>query len=565
MLSLLQAEEIRNAVVEYLKATYNFDDKNVEQAFEDFLYAKRGVNTKKDAANYRDGMFKGPYIQIRLPFEQIDNSINLADVLTIAPNFAPYQHQYQAFKRLSTQNNKPQPVILTTGTGSGKTESFLYPLLDYCYKNMNRPGIKAVILYPMNALATDQARRLAQAIYNYQNSAGEHVLRGNIRAGLFIGEGRNKAKDRPTRMEEQRIIEDRQTLLQSPPDILLTNFKMLDYSLLQAQYHPLWKYNYTDSSLFKFIVLDELHTYDGAKGSDVASLIRRLKLKLNIGNDQLVPVGTSATMAGGADGKNELVKFFSLIFAIDVDSSAVIEEKRQDPELFFDETLEEPVFDLGKINQCDFFEADEYESYVERQLSLWGYSPQPDVLLTQLKKNRWLFHLVDLASKGVVELDETTTYWLSRCFLAGKVTYQQGFRLLQSLTGILYYAKEQSGSQYTPFVFFQTSYWVRSLHRILKKMQPGPVFAWQSDLNPNEKIKALPPYYCRDCGGSGWLGLKKEGNDYLEDDLTKIRTLFMAERQNKNVYFIKKNSRTNVPSYLTLLIKPSTNQIPISV
>jgi len=538
MLSLLQAEEIRNAVVEYLKATYNFDDKKVEQAFEDFLYSKR------------HGMFKGPYIQIRLPFEPIDKAErdSIGHVLTIAPNFLPYRHQYEAFKRLTTQNNQPQPVILTTGTGSGKTESFLYPLLDYCYKNIGKPGIKAVILYPMNALATDQARRLAQAIHHYKSPSGEYVLRDKIRAGLFIGEGRNKAKDRPTRMEEQRIIEDRDTLIQAPPDIILTNFKMLDYSLMIARYHNLWKYNYAAPDLLKFIVLDELHTYDGAKGSDVASLIRRLKLKLNIGNDQLVPVGTSATMAGGDEGKEELVKFFSLIFGIDVDSSAVIEEKRIEPEMFFDEALEEPAFDLGKINQCDFYEADEYETYVERQLNLWGYSNEPEVLLNQLKKNKWLLQLVELTSKGVVELEETTTYWITRCFTEGTLTYHEGFKLLQSLTGILSYAKEQSGNRYTPFVFFQTSYWIRSLHRTLKKMQPYPLFAWQSDLNPNEKIKSLPPYYCRDCGGSGWLAIKKEGNDYLENDLTKIRTLFMAERQNKNVYFISSLEGQSVTS-----------------
>jgi DEAD/DEAH box helicase domain-containing protein len=526
MLSLLQAAEIKNAVVEYLKATYNFDDKKVEQAFEDFLY------------NKRNGMFKGPYIQIRLPFERIDKEVNFADVLKIHPNFPPYLHQYEAFKRLTTQNNNPQPVILTTGTGSGKTESFLYPLLDYCYKNIGKPGIKAIILYPMNALATDQARRLADTIFNYKNSNGEYPLRNKIRAGLFIGEGKQKGKDRPTRMEEQRIIEDRDTLIQSPPDIILTNFKMLDFSLLLAKYNDLWKYNYADSSLVKYIVLDELHTYDGAKGSDVASLIRRLKLKLNIDNDQLVPVGTSATMAGGDEGKEELVKFFSLIFGTVVDKTAVIEEQRLHPEIFFDESPIAPIFNVDKIKACDFYEDDEYESYVNRQLDVWGYSKDQVVLLQQLKKNKWLLELVLLTSKAVVDLEETTKFWIRRCFSDGAISYTDGFKLIQSLTSILSYAKEQSGTQYFPFVYFQTSYWLRSLHRVLKKLQPSPLFAWQSDLNPNEKIKSLPPYYCRDCGGNGWLGIRKADNDYLEDDLTNTRSSFIAERQNKNVYFI---------------------------
>lgn len=526
MLSLLQAEEIKNAVVEYLKATYNFDDKNVEQAFGDFLY------------NKRHGMFKGPYIQIRLPFERVEKDVDLDEVMTIRPNFPPYLHQYEAFKRLSTQNNEPKPVILTTGTGSGKTESFLYPILDYCFNNMGRPGIKAIILYPMNALATDQARRLAEAIYNYKDSNGEYVLKDKIRAGLFIGEGKQKGKDRATRMEPQRIIEDRETLRQSPPDIILTNFKMLDFSLMQARFHDLWKYNFADRTLLKYIVLDELHTYDGAKGSDVANLIRRLKLKLSIENNELVPVGTSATMGGGDHGKEELVKFFSLIFGIQVDKDAVIEEKRQQPELFFDETLVVPTFNLNRIQECDFYETDEYETYIDRQLNVWGYSRDHEKLLTELKTNKWLLELVILASRGVVELEETVRFWINRCFPASTVSYDQGLKLLQSLTGILSFAKEQSGSKYFPFVFFQTSYWIRSLHRVLKKIQPNPLFAWETDLNPNEKIKSLPPYYCRDCGGSGWLGIKKEHNDYIEGDLRKTRLQFIADRQNKNLYFL---------------------------
>ncbi len=526
MLSLIQAEEIKSAVVEYLKATYNFDDKKLEQAFEDFLY------------NKRTGMFKGPYIQIRLPFEQVDKDLNLDDVLTIQPAFKPYLHQYEAFKRLSTRNNDPKPVILTTGTGSGKTESFLFPLLDYCYQNMGKPGIKAIILYPMNALATDQARRLAKEIYNFKDSNGEFVLRDKIRAGLFIGEGKAKGKNRPTRMEEERIIEDRDTLLQSPPDILLTNFKMLDFSLMQARFNSLWKQNYQDTSLLKFIVLDELHTYDGAKGSDVANLIRRLKLKLSLDNNQLVPVGTSATMAGGDEGKKELVKFFSLIFGIDVDKNAVIEESRKHPELFFAESLAIPSFDLTQINQCNFQETDEYDTYIERQLLLWDYSKDQSLLIEQLKKNRWLFELVMLSSKGVVELEETIKCWINKCFPDGSVDYSTGFKLVQSLTGILSYCKELSGTRYFPFVYFQTSYWLRSLHRILKKMQPSPLFVWETDLNPNDKLKSLPPYYCRDCGGTGWLGIKKEKNEHLENDLARTRQLFIADSQNKNLYFI---------------------------
>ena len=272
MLPLLQAEEIKQSVVEYLKATFSFSNKKLERSFEDFLLDKR------------KGMFKGPYLQFRLPFNKHEDKEALKSTLFIQPPFDPYEHQFEAFKKLTTFNGHiPEPVILTTGTGSGKTESFLFPILDYCYQHRNQPGIKAIILYPMNALATDQARRLAELIHSYVDDTGNTILRDQIRAGLFIGEGRDKKKaNRATRMGEIHIIEDRDTLVQSPPDILFTNFKMLDFSLLQARFHGIWKYNLQDPELLKYLVLDELHTYDGAKGSDVANLVRRLKLKLNL-------------------------------------------------------------------------------------------------------------------------------------------------------------------------------------------------------------------------------------------------------------------------------------------
>ena len=76
-------------------------------------------------------------------------------------------------------------------------------------------------------------------------------------------------------MEEDGIIESRDTILANPPDILLTNFKMLDMGIMKAEFNNLWTYNTADPNILQFLVLDELHTYDGAQGTDVANLIRR--------------------------------------------------------------------------------------------------------------------------------------------------------------------------------------------------------------------------------------------------------------------------------------------------
>src|SRR5690606_29698208 len=112
-----------------------------------------------------DGMFRGPYARTRLPYAAAEN---WDGILGWLPDwFTPYHHQAQAFARLTSwrdgQPRTPEPTLVVTGTGSGKTESFLYPILDHCRRD-TRPGIKALILYPMNALANDQAARLATLI-----------------------------------------------------------------------------------------------------------------------------------------------------------------------------------------------------------------------------------------------------------------------------------------------------------------------------------------------------------------------------------------------------------------
>src|SRR5574344_2164742 len=176
MLPLHQAYEVRTAVLEYIKATFHFKDTEVGKAFYHFV------------EDEKNGLFKGPYISLKTPFVKAKEDETIP--LDIKPNFQPHQHQIESFRRLTTHDgHRPQPTLLTTGTGSGKTECFLYPVLDYVYQ-MNKyelhQGVKVIIMYPMNALASDQAKRLAEAIWGTEEN---HPLRDKVTAGLFIGEG----------------------------------------------------------------------------------------------------------------------------------------------------------------------------------------------------------------------------------------------------------------------------------------------------------------------------------------------------------------------------------------
>ena len=272
MLPLQQAYEVRESIFEYIRATYRFKDRDVSDAFYKFI------------EDPKHGMIKGPFVSLKTPFISAKKDTPIP--LDISPSFPPYQHQLESFARLTTKDgHKPENTLLTTGTGSGKTECFQFPVLDYCWRNRLFRGIKAIILYPMNALATDQAGRLAKAIYN------DSRLNGQVTVGLFIGRGKETTA-LSTKMDEKHVIEDPEKILDNPPDILLTNFKMLDYGLMRSRYQRLWDNNKGEkNTLLKYLVLDELHTYDGAQGTDVANLIRRLKLKLHLPKGHLCCVG----------------------------------------------------------------------------------------------------------------------------------------------------------------------------------------------------------------------------------------------------------------------------------
>ncbi|MEI6259921.1 MAG: DEAD/DEAH box helicase [Deltaproteobacteria bacterium] len=127
-------------------------------------------------------------------------------------------------------------------------------------------------------------------------------------------------------MTKERLISDKHTIRLSPPDILLTNYKMLDYLLIRPDDRPLWLHNSPDT--LRFLVVDELHTFDGAQGSDLGCLIRRLKARLATSKDYLCCVGTSATL-GNQEEQRDLLEYASTVFGEKFANGSIISESRQ--------------------------------------------------------------------------------------------------------------------------------------------------------------------------------------------------------------------------------------------
>lgn len=550
MLPLQQAYEVKESVMEYLKATFRFKEKDVHDAFYQFL------------EDEKDGLFKGPYISLKTPFvkatpEEVD-SIQL----DIKPPFPPHRHQLQAFERLHTHNgHKPEPTLLTTGTGSGKTECFLYPILDYCYKcnkNSIKRGVKVIIMYPMNALAQDQAKRIAEIIWN------DSRLKGIVTAGLFIGEGHNIVAY-PTVMGRDHIIENRDTILDTTPDIILTNFKMLDYALMKQNYQKLWRGNKEGQTQLKFLVLDELHTYDGAQGTDVANLIRRLKLKLELEEGTLCPIGTSATIGSGEDSKEQLCSYASDVFGEEFNDDSIIEEHRIKVDDFFGADLKNNIPAEQDVRQCDLCNYDDVQHYIDSIRKIWLPDVNDDAyeISLELKHLQIVKDLLSITANGIITINELMEK-LAQKNSSFNILYRRdernGLRVIESLLALISLAKQDNLKRF-PFLYLQVQLWQRELSGILRYVSTQPKFTWRNSINPNEDTTALPMYYCRDCGASGWITLRRATDKKFCSDISEVNRAFAdnssdilllnteAERHNPIAEFMTEVS-TNVSMFI---------------
>jgi DEAD/DEAH box helicase domain-containing protein len=496
MIPALVAHEIRETLVDYLRTTWALSDRQLEQALFDFLEGK--------GSDPAASIFRGPYLRLRLPFSPKPADAPIP--LDIHPSYPPHLHQLQAWQRLSTRDGaEPQPTLVTTGTGSGKTECFLYPLLDHCYRARERGegGIKAIVLYPMNALAADQARRFAESI------AADPRLDGKLRVGMYVG-GEGNGRE----MSLDAVIDNKEQLRKNPPDILLTNYRMLDLLLLRPKDQSLWKDN--KPGTLRFLVLDEVHTYDGAQGTDVACLIRRLAARLG-GQDTLCPVGTSATVASDAgEGPQKLLEFAARVFDQPFGDDAIIGESRRSPQEFF-----------------ALFQGASKETYPSTSAELEPEPGQEVEAHTRATAARWFpdatsLHAADAATFRLALGQCVVRHPLARAIIAescsrltGEAELDAGVcarlpafalhdvarrrRLITSMLTLLSWSQRVVGDRAVPLLQIQVQLWIREVRRLLRAVCNEPAFVWRDEHPETEQVPALPMYYCRECGHGGWL------------------------------------------------------------
>lgn len=258
---------------------------------------------------------KGPYLEATPPYAPGASLTDLINDGVLAEGFGQlggpalpldrplYVHQEESIRKVASGRN----VVVATGTGSGKTESFLLPILNSLVREHERgelgPGVRALLLYPMNALANDQMKRLRQLLVAYPQ----------ITFGRYTGDTESDPSKAREMFAELNIGEpmlpnellSRQEMRATPPHLLLTNYAMLEYLLLRPLDMDLFASG--EDSRWRFIVVDEAHVYDGSKGAEIAMLLRRVRDRV-AASHPIQCIATSATVGSDASAVTQFAE-----------------------------------------------------------------------------------------------------------------------------------------------------------------------------------------------------------------------------------------------------------------
>ena len=316
------SREIAAKYKRYLNTIFSIEDEHYAKEF------RKAIDN--------EGMFSsGPYLDVTDSFVTGKTLEQLMEEGQIEPGFSSigipmdrplYKHQQIALERIQKGKN----LVVSTGTGSGKTECFLIPILNALIAEHRQhklgPGVRALLIYPMNALANDQVERLRGLLASVPY----------ITYGSYTGQTKNTEKEA---LADYRALNDgkepaenelisRDQMKASPPNILITNYAMLEYLMVRPADGVFFDSHFGND--WKFIVLDEAHVYSGSTGIEVSMLLKRLRARL--GKDGIQYVLTSATLGDQKDD-TDVTRFANNLCSSVFSTEDIVRAYRKKPDL----------------------------------------------------------------------------------------------------------------------------------------------------------------------------------------------------------------------------------------
>jgi len=419
---------------------------------------------------------------------------NVAEDYTFSATQRPYRHQLEAWQALIEAEPK-RSVLVSSGTGSGKTECFLIPILhDLAVELEQRQGtpltgVRALFLYPLNALIKSQKDRLV---------AWAEPFNGKLRFCLYNGDTPEQGNS-----EWRSEVADRRTLRANPPPILVTNATMLEYLLVRNEDRPILKQSQRH---LRWIVIDEAHTYLGSQAAELTLLLRRVLHAFGCQSGDVHFVATSATLGDSSnESRQRLAEFLADIAGVSVDRVSVIEGKRETPEL---------ADSLRQVNQvCPDIATLQTSSPELRFIALAQDAKMRHLRTRLTQKPACLSHISSMLHQGdSAELRHATLKLLDLCSQAKNDKGEpflplRGHLFQRTLNGLWACANSDCKG--------------RKNSRLDDERWPfGAVFFERHEHCPHCKTPVFDVVQCGECGAEYLSAVETyhEGNEYLIQD-----------------------------------------------
>ena len=517
---IIASKNIKDEFISYISTTFSFSDKNLRSQFEKEL---------------NEHISNGPWLEINDAFKSGKSIEHLIQEGILSPLFRDlekgkiqkkykqslpidrplYLHQENAIRAIVNGDN----AIVSTGTGSGKTNCFLIPVLNELLREKESgtlgSGIRALFIYPMNALANDQMKNIRKILMHYpditfgmynggtENNEEDAV---NVYEAMFAGEEYEELKHR---LPNELLSRDE--MKRNPPNILFTNYAMLEHLLFRPKDDVLFS-----KSDFKFVVLDEAHVYTGATGIETSILLRRLRARITATKPTQF-ILTSATLGDGK-ADSDVIDFAYNLCGVNFKKENIIRSTRErfipieNAMAYSKELLLELADESNKV--CEILK--------KYNISCDDSAPESELLYDVIKSCNLYQRLRENVSKVTQLIDishilnvdlETTMAFVSICTRAQK-----------------------NGK---PLIDARYHYFVRSLEGCYLALTSNPqVFLTRKKFyfEKNDQYTVFEIALCDDCGKFALVGKEESGHLVQTGKLDeKVDYYFRANEYNDEI------------------------------